>query len=296
MNRTRILKLPTSYELALSEQGDRIAALGRNVVVAGTVSRKRIFSCHPFSHPSHACFNSEGTILAVKNTSGHIVLIDSATGETIIDFCNKRDGEGSNLHFSKDDAYLVDGSWGGQVFVRHVSSGKIELQLEFKGEMIKEVSRSSDRRRWAFLHQPKYQGGSEMDSAYVTLWEWPFMRSETVLLNLDIVQSAVLSPNGDILAVSGWTGSTYVINLLERTGCVLQSISTDNSCSELRWSSCGTLLGYVSSEEISIHSSKDLEKVKSFPMQYASSVCFAPDLSFIALGSWEMGVVQPLEL
>lgn len=295
MNPTRILKLPTSYELTLSEQGDRIAALGRNVVVADTMSRKKI-SCHPFSHPSHACFNSEGSILAVKNTAGHIVLIDSTTGETIIDFCNKRDGEGSNLHFSNDDAYLVDGSWGGQVFVRHVSSGKKELQLEFKGEMIVEVSRSSDGRRWAFLHQPKYQGGSEMDSAYVTLWEWPFMRNEIVLPNLDIVKTAVLSPNGAILAVSGWTGSTNVINLLECTGRVLQSISTDNSCSELRWSSCGTLLGYVSREEISIHSSKDLEKVKSFPMQYPSSVCFAPDLSFIALGSWEMGVVQPLEL
>lgn len=294
MKRTRTLKLPTSYELTLSPRGDRIAAIGRNVVIADTLLLKRIASCHPLSHPSYACFNSDGSLLAVKNTAGRIVFIDPASGETVFDFNNKRDGEGSNAIFSVDDQFLVDASWKGQIFVRHAITGQIDRQFAYEDEMITEVSRSVDGLKWAFRHQPKFNGETR-NAPYVSLWHWPFVSAEIIQLDLDIANAASLSPQGDVLAVAGSLGSTSSLKLLDRSGRILRSLTID-SCKELRWSPCGTLLGRIGREEIVVHSSTDLLPIKSYPMQYPSSVCFAPGLSFIGLGSWEAGIVQPLEL
>ena len=144
MKRTRKLKLPTSYETALSRCGDRIAALGRNVVTGDTLTMRRLASCHPLSHPSHACFNHSGTSLAAKSTSGRVVLLNLMTGATEVDFANDADGEGSTVALSADGKLLVDASWDGVLNVRDIRTGKIDQQFKFPGEMIAELSCSTN--------------------------------------------------------------------------------------------------------------------------------------------------------
>jgi hypothetical protein len=64
------LKLPTSYELILSPQGDRMAAIGKiNVVTVDTVKMQRLMFCHPFSHPSQACFRQCTATALVKSAA-----------------------------------------------------------------------------------------------------------------------------------------------------------------------------------------------------------------------------------
>jgi hypothetical protein len=144
MKSTRQLKLPSSYALSLSFKGDRVAAIGRNVVIGDTLSMRRLASSHPLPHPSHACFNSAGTSLAVKSTSGRIVVLNPTTGATDIDFANSTDGEGSNIAFSADGGSLVDATWNGALKVSDVKNGQVRQEFAYPGEMITELSCSTD--------------------------------------------------------------------------------------------------------------------------------------------------------
>jgi WD40 repeat protein len=297
MKRTQKLKLPTSYALALSPSGDRIAALGRNVVTGDTTAMRRLSSCHPLSHPSHASFNSDGTLLAVKSTSGRIVLLNPTTGTTEVDFANDADGEGSNIAFSAGGNVLVDASWDGVLKIRDVRTCKVVQEFNYPGEMITELSCSADGQTWAFLHKPK---ATECDSVpaapYVSVWQWPLSSPHYIRMALDLADAAVISPDGSSLAVSGYCRASKktLVRILDIEGKCLSECQVDR-CKSLRWSPCGTLIGRVGKSEIAVHFSESLAQSKSFELAYPSAVAFAPDLSFIALGSWNGGVVQPFE-
>ncbi len=297
MKRTRTLKLPTSYELSLSPRGDRIAAIGRNVVTGDTLAMRRLISCHPLSHPSHACFNSAGTSLAVKSTSGRIVLLNPMTGTTEVDFANDADGEGSNVAFSTDGNLLVDASWNGILKVRDIRTGRVDQEFTYPGEMITELSCSKNGQTWAFLHQPKTKAAEDVPAPpYVSIWRWPLSRPSIIDLALDIAYAAVISPDGSSLAVAGYCRASQQTSLrrLDISGKCLLEHPIDR-CKSLCWSPCGTLIGRVGDSEIVVHLSMNLTQSKSFELQYPSAMAFAPDLSFIALGSWNGGIVQPFE-
>jgi WD40 repeat protein len=294
--RTRKLKFPTVFEFALSPRGDRIAALGRNVVTADTISMKRFTSCHPFPHPSDACFNHDGSKLAVKNTSGRIVILDPVTGETIVDFNNKRDGEGANVHFSPCGNFLVDASWGGKIFVRNVKTAQKENEFSFGGEMIKDVLCSRDGKLWAFTHQPKVKASeNELDNPYLTIWNWPLSECEIVPLPLCSIDGTAMSPDGNNFALTGFSGKgkEKLLSLMSRTGEIFRSIDVGH-CKKIRWSPDGKLIGAILDSRIAVYTFPDLIEIRSYDLKYPSDVSFSPDNSFIALGSWDGGSIEQL--
>jgi WD40 repeat protein len=292
------LKLPTSYELILSPQGDRMAAIGKiNVVTVDTVKMQRLMFCHPLSHPAHACFNVDGSSLAVKNTKGRIVLVNPVTGVTEVDFKNADDRDGSNIAFSPDGSWLVDGSWDGKIHVHDVRTGAIEQVFSYAGEMIEELSCCANAQIWTFLHQPTVSPGENFcDAPYISVWNWPLASPRIIELSFDNVDAAVISPDGEWLAVSGYCRSQQqtFFRLLDLAGRCVQELAIDR-CKGLRWSPCGTVIGRIGGQEIAVHLATNLAQSKTFSLQYPSAVAFAPDLSYIALGSWTGGVVQPFD-
>lgn len=296
MTKVKKLKFPTTYEFALSPHGDLIAALGRNVVTAHTASMTRLTSCHPLSHPSSASFNHDGSQLAVKSTSGRIVVIDPITGQTIIDFNNKREGEGANIQYSACGKYLVDASWSGKIFVRDAASAQKVSEFLFAGEMIDYVLRSKEGKIWAFVHQPIVRPGeNEHDRPYITIWDWPLSDKVVLPLALHSVEGAAISPDGQHFALTGFSGRVREKRLLlmTQTGKVLRSIDVGH-CTEIRWSPDGKLIGLVLDTRIAVYTFPDLVEIRSYELKYAADVCFAVDNSFIALGTWNGGSVEPL--
>src|SRR5262249_34949764 len=127
------------------------------------------------SHPSSATFSASGDALAVKATSGHIVVLNPETGVIIADHRNQEEGEGSNLTCTADGEYLVDGSWDGAFTVRHMLTGETLLRDEFRGQMISRVTHDEHRQRWVVEQQPKAYGGENAPPpGYVSVVEWPF--------------------------------------------------------------------------------------------------------------------------
>jgi len=153
------LKWPSSYSLARSDDARFLACLGRNVVVIDMHERVRVSTSHPLSHPSHASFSPNGEQLAVKSTSGKIVILDPKSGSVTRDFNNQKEGEGSGVYFSSDGNELIDGSWDGFITIRHTNDGAIVMRQQHKGEMISNVSHDLARRLWLVQHSPKVRQG-----------------------------------------------------------------------------------------------------------------------------------------
>src|SRR5437870_2349322 len=130
------MRFPKGYRVRFSDNGELLVCLGRNVVVIDTASRQRRSTSNPLSNPSDASFSPDGRTLAVKSTSGRIVVIDPRSGELLRDLRNQREGEGSGVLFSPHGDQLVDASWKGALTVRDAGDGTIVNREMFPGEMI----------------------------------------------------------------------------------------------------------------------------------------------------------------
>lgn len=284
----RSLKLPSVYAFALSPQGDRLAAIGRGVVMANTVSMERLYACRPLPHPSHAAFSPDGLTLAVKSTSGRIVLLAAGSGEIVSDLTNEADGEGAPVGFSACGRYLVDATWNGDIVVRDTLRQVPDLRDTFGGDMVQAVLPSADRATWAFVHQPIATSVTDvLQAAYVTIWQWPLTGYRKIALAGQI-GAAALSPDGAVLAVAS---ASHVHFILVEDDAVLHAAPVER-CRRIRWSPDGTRVALVLPSRIAVHAYPGHALVEDIAQEFASDICFSPDNSFVAIGGWGAGVLR----
>ncbi len=282
------LALPAVYQFALSSGGNRLAVIGRNVVMTDPSRMARLYSCHPVSHPSYTAFSPDGATLAVKSTSGRILLLAVESGEVILDFTNKTDGEGAAVAFSACGRYLVDASWNGQIIIRDALCQLSDTRHTFAGEMIVGVLSSSDRSTWVFVHQPIATSQTEPAApAYITVWKWPLTEYRKLAPKIR-TRSAELSPDGKVVAIAD---DSQVQFLLLADGAVLKSAPVER-CRGIRWSPDGTLVALVLQSSIAVYAFPSYEPVDVFEQEFASDICFALDNSFVAVGGWSAGIVR----
>ena len=131
-----------SYETACTADGKIFACVGRRVNGFDVGNRQKILSARPFPHASHSDFSPDNKKLAVKYTSGRIVILDLATGDVMRDFKNQKEGEGSEVFFSPDGQELVDGSWNGVISIRKLRGTGASIN-QFPNEMIDRISHDS---------------------------------------------------------------------------------------------------------------------------------------------------------
>lgn len=282
------LTLPGVYQFALSSGGNRLAVIGRNVVMTDPSKMARLYSCHPVPHPSYAAFSPDGATLAVKSTSGRILLLAVESGEVILDFTNKTDGEGAAVAFSACGRYLVDASWKGHIIIRDTLCQLSDTRHTFAGEMCVGVLSSSDRSTWVFVHQPIATSQTEPPApAYITVWKWPLTEYRKLAPEIR-TRSAALSPDGEVVAIAD---DAQVQFLLVANGAVLKSVPAEY-CRRIRWSPDGTLVALVLRSSIAVYAFPGCEPVDVFDQEFASDICFALDNSFIAVGGWSAGTVR----
>ena len=289
----RRIKLPTSFDVKFSDQGDLLASAGRNIVVADVAKGERRFSKHPISNPSRLTFSPDGSQLAVKSTSGQIVVLDSMTGELISDFENVADGEGAEAHFSPDGRHLVDGSWDGVVRVREIVTGNVIFQRLFPGQMVHAVSADTRRRQLLFLTATKWSAGlatSPPDEVHIGEWG-DFNAARTIRLAF-FCKHAALSPDGGTFVCCARQPLGLVI-ASTRDGDVLAFTET-GYCSHVAWSPDGTLVSAVQEDGVRVYRATDLRIVQEFPLKYPACATFHPDGKRIALGTWERGEIVTL--
>lgn len=296
----KTLKIGKSFSVAFSPDSQTLATLGRYIFIWDMQSRTKRIRAHPFAHPSWLSFSPSGEHLAVKSTSGQIVLLSVHDGAVIHDFCNSNDGEGSNLRFSACGAFIVDASWFGRIFVRNAASGKIEFTADFPGEMITSVHSDSKGKTWVFEHHPLATSDHLPPAAcYFSIWRWPFGLGGYKVLptRMPFVTDSALAPDATRLAVVHGAPplELVVFNLIDGVRLASCSVICGGTGSAMAWSPESALLGSIQDGKAVLYRTRTLEKHLEFTLPYPSDIEFSPDGDCVAIGSWQSGLVLPLD-
>jgi WD40 repeat protein len=251
------------------------------------------------SHPSHAAISPNCAKLAVKATSGRIVVIDPRSGEVLYGHKNQKEGEGSGVRFSPDGDQLVDGSWDGALTIRSACDGTILNRELFPGDMITRVMHDRRRETWLIEHSPKVRPGQQSPAPdYLSLRRWPFAPNVAHTLSFDWhIESATLSPDGSrVCFIQKWDQRRLHIARSD-DGQILASsaaIEAGGCGSHLAWSGDGRLIASSSEGAFVFYRTTDLAVIGRAPCQYPSSIAFIPSGDEVALGSWDTTALTKL--
>lgn len=293
-------KIDTSNAVVFSRDGRLLATLGRDVSIWDLALKSKVVRSHPFSHPSDAAFSPVQRHLAVKSTSGQIVIIDAQSGQTAVDFKNTADGEGSNIRYSPCGEYIVDGTWSGRLIVRNARSGAHEFVQDFGGEMIRSVHSPEDGKHWIIEHGCKSTSDDRPPPPdYFSVWDWPLRPGGYRALpdRIAFARSSALSPDGALLAVvHGAPPDTLSVFRVNDGTCVeAVSIQSGGTGNALGWSADGGLIGSVQDQTVVFYTWPGLGKMHDLALAYPCGVAFSSRGDVLALGSWQVGWVLPAD-
>jgi WD40 repeat protein len=269
-------------------------------------TRKRILSAHPLSHPSHLDFSPDGSRLAVKSTSGRIVVINAVTGLTLTDCDNEREGEGATLYFTPDGDSLVDASWSGGLTARHSATGAVIFR-ESAGGMVHEFSACADRATFAYtVSRPPANNTQPPPEDSIVVRRWPFTANRPSVMPVArrFISCISLSTSASRLAVVHGAPPNTLEIFDVATGRILVSAEVElgGSGPSLGWSPDDSLLGCVERRRVSLFQSDSLLRTHIIEMPFPASIRFSALGGLLGLASWEQGRVldmaemEPYEL
>ena len=291
----KALKLGSSYECAFSPDGNYVAAVSLFVSMWGVRSGAKIWKAHPLKHPSQICFDPSGERLAVKSTSGKVMLLDAHSGEVVADLGSRGDAEGGAMAFTPDGSRLVDSSWTDGLLVRDVLTGAIQYAEKRPNDMARGVHVDSRGQQWVIWHSCRATTSNRSpDEDYVDVRQWPFSEHEPRRVGLGsfFVRDTALSGAGTLLAVSYDGRDPWrKVRVLDLSSHRWVGETPTDMCFGLAWSTADDRIATVQRDAIIEYSWPGLVKVASWPMEYPQAVAYSPAGDRLALGSAGHGMV-----
>lgn len=290
-------RIGTSYAVAISSDGRRLATAARDVSMWDLETRSKIWRASPLADPACVVFSPDGRALAVKGSSGQIIVTDVKSGRRLVDFKNMTDGEGSNLRYSDCGEYIVDATWNGRLMVRTAQSGRTEFAQEFADEMIQSIHRSADGKMWVIVHACKAISDDAPPAPdYFSLWSWPFRSGEFRVLpeRVAFSRTSSLSPDGSLLAVvHGAPPENLSVFQLNDGACLATvAIQSGGTGHAIEWSVDGHLIGSVQDGVVVFYGWPGLAKSHEIELAYPSDLAYSLRGDVLVLGSWEEGWVM----
>lgn len=292
--------LGKSYSVKFSQDNLLLASIsGGKLIIWDLNTSNPRFVFNPIRNASS--LDLHGNHLAVKNTSGKIIIVDLKNGTVLSTFYNKKNGEGSNLLFSDGGESIIDGSWNRNINLIDLATMKQTLIKSYEKEMICRILYSNMTKKWIFEHHPKAKYRDKPpEETYFTIWDWPLQEQRLNKLNCSypFARSSALSNQGDRLAVLYGAPpiSIEIISIPECEYVISQNVLIGGSGSKLSWSPDGNILGSVQDSKIAFYINGGRELVKEIPLKYPSDVAFSPNGKYVALGSWTAGLLLETEL
>ncbi|OBV36797.1 WD40 repeat domain-containing protein [Janthinobacterium psychrotolerans] len=298
------LNLGCAYGVRFSPDGARLAVLGNDLTLWDVAARQKLWRGKPVPHCSAMAFSPDGSRLAVKSTTGLMAVLDAATGDVIVNFRNKKDGEGSGPAWSPCGQYIVDGSWDGRLQVRAAATGELVFAQDHPGEMLRSayaIDAIDGAKRLLVLHGVKsVEDGQVQPPDYVTAWDWPLQAGagRTVLL-LPALQTVAASPGGQQLAAlhrADGADQLSVFALADGKLLATTTVEQGGGIAKLTWLPDGRHLARIGKGKLQFYGWPGLALARELAFTYPCAVAFLPQSPLAAIGSWEKGALIELNL
>ena len=283
MTPTIDFKLRWSSTVRFSDDGAYLISLGERITLWNVYAGHAARSAPRFSHPASADFSPDGTLLAVKNTSGDVLVLSVPDLEEVSRLSGAGLGEGTPIRFAADGKHIVDATRGGALMVRDPFDGS--LAWSETGDWIFRLERSRDRAVWTYDRSP---GGGQLH-----VRRWPFDAHEPEPIGFSGGPfSVALSDNGTRIA-----GISAGLVVSER-----QADGTWSSPEQLfpaPWDGSAHGLCWGPNDEL-IHAHHStvrvFEDLRSAPRGLrlpflARDVAVSPTAKAAAFGGWDQGLV-----
>jgi len=266
-------------------------------------SRVKLEKIHPFKHPSHIEWSPHEDQLAIKSTSGDLVLVDPSSGTSEAVWLRKRGGEGAEVAFSACGDFLVDCSWDGQVDVFDIRTSDVAYTERIPHAMITSLAYDRSRARFAYVVSPKATSQTRPSAPdYLAIRNWPFWQNQPVVLPIDAqdIEAIAFSPDGLCLVVAvsslGRSSSRVQIHAIE-SGAVVAAAnySLFASGKSIAWCSGSNVIANVEQGGVRLYDSSLRKALAFLPAEYPSHVEFSPCGTYVGVGAWGKGFVCSVE-
>ena len=295
------LNLGCAYGVRFSPDGTRLAVLGHDLILWDVAARQKLWRGKPVPHCSAMAFSPDGSRLAVKSTTGMLAVVDAATGDVIVNFRNKKDGEGSGPAWSPCGQYVADGGWNGRLQVREAATGEVVFAQDHPGEMLRGVYAIDGGQRMLVLHGVKsVEEGQAQPPDYVTVWDWPLQAGAgRIVLSLPGLSSIAASLDGQHLAaLHRFDGGEQLSVFALADGKLLASMPVEQGggIASMQWLPDGQRLARVGKGKLQFYGWPGLALVQELAFTYPCALAFLSGTQLAAIGSWEKGALIELTI
>lgn len=278
-----------------SPSGRLLASIGERLVRIWDVEKRAIVSKTLFVYACSLAFSPDEQFVAIKNTTGAIIVVSVSDGEVISRFKPKFNDMDGFVVFSADGKYVLSGNhYEGRIEFRRTGDLKRGAVTKFGDWWLNDLCVSHDRKTFVASVSSTGVAGRVLTCSNPAPGKSWRLRLEIPLKEGARLSRGCISPDGKRVAVIHEFWDHLSVFDLNRSGSRRRATTEiKRGYTALDWSPDGEVLATTEERHWTFFKSRTLEKIVSLRDEYPSSVSFSPDGSLVALGSQNEGVVLP---
>jgi hypothetical protein len=278
--------------IKISNDNHYLVAASNIVYIYDFDSFKVISQFTEVKNPSYMQFSLDNKFLAVKSTSGEIGLLSLESNSFIRKFKYfKEAGDGSNINFTPDNQFIIDGDWVGNIRLIDIHDGSITIVNTNDNTKIKSIE--YDEKENVFHIHKFYLGGKGItDESYHSVSRWKYNLNEKKLIPLD--ETNKLSRIGNELIYNKekkyYINIQYLLPKYKQREIVLYNYMLDsvilrrnitgeviNYYTNSSISKNGAYFGIVFANKVQIYSTEEFKLEKEIDIEFPKHIDFTFD-------------------